>query len=377
MWARRTLAVLFLFLLADLGRPFSSYAAEPMRLVDLQLGLSFPPLTDDAQRAFTRLHLEPLHISHARMAEHWFFREPQKGQFQWGPLDARIGFLKDNGLSVLLTIQSFGPEWAITAPRNERSAVFANDEDFDEYVTALLLRYPGKIDKIQFGNEWQSAWWYAGTAQDFVRFHNILSQAARRHSPQTKVVLGGFSPWSLERMAASKGLIDYVYDDQWRRITGQELEDLKDSASMQEMLARIAHVLANADYDILDLHLYDDVENWPIYIDMMRQAAPGKPIVVSEFGGPNMMVEGYTEEYQAARLVQYIATLDEAGVPEAYYFKLMAGGDVNPVHRMSGLFTEGGEKLRAYDAFVGFLPKGWGVSPWRPRRFRARLAAAK
>jgi len=38
----------------------------------------------------------------------------------------------------------------------------------------MLNRYKNQIAKIQFGNEWNLEFWYAGTAQDFVAANNIL-----------------------------------------------------------------------------------------------------------------------------------------------------------------------------------------------------------
>ncbi len=65
--------------------------------------------------------------------------------------------------------------------------------------------YGSKIAKIQFGNEWQGTFWYAGSAEQFVASHNVVYDVARLHAPDAKVVLGGFrlgrcAPWRLVRV---------------------------------------------------------------------------------------------------------------------------------------------------------------------------------
>jgi hypothetical protein len=63
------------------------------------------------------------------------------------------------------------------------------------------------------------------------------------------------------------------------------------------------------------------------------------PIIVTEFGGPNLFWEQpYSDAFQAERLAEYIRTLDRMGIPEAYFFKLVQSDSANPAHRESGLF---------------------------------------
>ncbi len=43
---------------------------------------------------------------------------------------------------------------------------------------------------------------------------------------------------------------------------------------------KVLFVFNNAKYDIIDIHLYDDAENWHKYIDLLPK---DKPIIVTEF----------------------------------------------------------------------------------------------
>ena len=99
--------------------------------------------------------------------------------------------------------------------------------------------------------------------------------------------------------------------------------------------ARIDSVLTYAQYDIIDLHLYDDVEQWDEYYYDFADTVT-RPILVSEFGGPNLNYEPYTLSYHADRVYEYIKKIDSIGITEAYFFKLIEGG-ANPAHNGSGL----------------------------------------
>lgn len=101
---------------------------------------------------------------------------------------------------------------------------------------------------------------------------------------------------------------------------------------------RIDSVLKYAQYDMLDLHLYDDSEQWDEYYYNFKDTIT-KPIIVSEFGGPNMNLEPYSESYQANKLDQYIKKLDSIEISEIYYFKLVEGS-ANPAHSTSGLIDD-------------------------------------
>ena len=317
------------------------------------LGISFPPVSDEAQRNFTKPLLDELKVKHIRFSEEWMFREPSEGTFHWETLDARINWAFDNGYRILLTIQSNGPAWACGSLQNSNSCVYSNTAQFKNYIEQLLQRYAGKISKIQFGNEWQAAFWYIGSAQEFTEANNIVFNAVQAYSPITKVVLGGFTAISLRFLAGCNGNIDSFYDDEGvfydtsffsDNCTGQEFKAISD---------KIAYILDNAQYDELDIHLYDDVENWDEYYANFRSMTL-KPIIVSEFGGPNMNYETYSDAYQSERLYAYIKKLDSLEIAEAYYFKLVEGTD-NPSHEKSGLIRESDlSKKESFAIFKSF-----------------------
>lgn len=325
--------------------PTASYTLETTTL-----GLSFPPVADDEQREFTAPLLEELSVKTVRIGEDWGLREPMKGEYNWSPLDKRMAWAAENELEIFLTIQSTGAEWACQPPMNDRSCVFGDTAAFAAYVTQLIGRYPGQVRWIQFGNEWQSEFWYAGNAADFVTAHNTLNDAVKQADSSISVVLGGFTTISLRFLAACAGNDISFSNDEGELFDQENLPELCASQEFEDALTRINHVLDHANYDMVDLHLYDDPEQWDIYLSHF-QSINDAPIIVSEFGGPNLSLEPGDDMYQAERLETYIRTLDSLQVDNAFFFKLVEGTN-NPAHANSGLIN--GSNLKKKPAFEIF-----------------------
>ncbi|BDS10134.1 T9SS type A sorting domain-containing protein [Aureispira anguillae] len=317
---------------------YSITAQQDTCLNNLTLGISFPPVADNTQRSFAKNHLDFLGVTKIRFAENWAFREPSQGNFNWQPLDDRINWAYNNGYEILLTIQSNAPNWACSVLQNPQSCVFNNNNDFKTYIDLLLQRYPNKISKIQFGNEWQASYWYVGSANDFIQANNILYHAVQTHSPTTKVVLGGFTTISLRFLAGCNGYVNSFYDDDGVFYDATYLATHCPTPAIQNVVNRIDSVLQYAEYDMIDLHFYDDVEQWDDYYLNFSDTI-SKPIIVSEFGGPNMNYEPYSDAFQADRIFKYVNTLDSLQIAEAYFFKLVEG-TANPAHSTSGLIDD-------------------------------------
>jgi len=345
----------------------------------IKLGISYPLVGDDQEREFTLQHLKTLNANLIRNSIHWKFREPERGKFNWKGDDDRIDFFNDNGISLLLTIESNGPDWACSSLNNEQSCVYNNEEDFRNFISAFLTRYKGKIDKIQFGNEWDNNFWYVGTAEEFTIFNNILYEETKKIDPNVQVVLGGITivwPFSI---AGCEGTLDsiqtndnYYCNPELTTCVG-EFRNIPEDCQTEEtldILERVNYVLENANYDIVDIHLYDDVENWPIYYGAIKNKV-SKPIIVTEFGGPYVdncnadysscglgpaeTADQYSDDYHAERVEKYIKMLNELGIKEAYYFKLVESDSSTLHHRKSGLIDRNLEEKPAYFVFKEFI----------------------
>ena len=297
------------------------------------IGISFPPVTNSSYQAFSKMHLDVLHVKKIRFEENWWRREKLQGVYNWSPLDARINWAYDNHYEVLLSIQAKAPDWACSSFSDSLSCVFNDNSDFKNYLDTLLKRYAGKIDKIQFGNEWQVPYWYIGDSVQFVAANNVLYNSVKTNSPSTKVVLGGFTTFSLRALAVCNGKVPSIRDDKGVQYTSAQCG----VPEVVSMFNRITYVLKNAKYDMLDLHLYDDVEQWDEYYNNFMDTIT-KPVLVSEFGGPNVLYETpYSDALQSNRLFQYIKKLDSLQIKEAYYFKMVEYGTAVDAHVRSGL----------------------------------------
>ncbi|MFW0871288.1 MAG: hypothetical protein ACKKL4_02445 [Patescibacteria group bacterium] len=340
---------------ADNGIDIDEDADEEDELeINFELGISFAPINDEEKRAFTKEALDDLNISLLRFAEDWKYSQPREGQFNWSYLDDHINWTEENNIDLLLTIQSNGPDWACSNEKNNQSCVFSNPNDFKVYIETLLARYPNKIEKIQFGNEWQARFWYAGDAQDFVVANNILYEAVQKYSPQTKVVLGGFTSASIRYTSFCNNLVDGFILNSGEYVTKDKRSSICASQEYRNLQDRISYVVDNALYDELDLHLYDDPEQWADYFEMATRMT-NKPIIISEFGGPHPVADPKTEEFHALMIHRYIEALNELDIDQAYYYKLIGADTITSSGYDTGLYAyeSGGEphKRLAYDVF--------------------------
>lgn len=345
--------VLILLSFASCSNSASTTRTTPYTAITYPIGSSYPPINTDSKLSFTIEQLQELGITLIRTGSDWSNREPAKGEYKWEPLDKRINALYQDGFSILFTIPAGGPDWVCEEKTSNDTCVFSNENAFREYITALVTRYEGKIDKYQFGNEWDNLSWYPGSAEDYVHFNNIVYSVIKEISPETPVVLGGLT-------AAYPLYITVCEDDLQLSFDMLELKDgsnLNENIQQQicsrsDLVSRVEYVLEHADYDLVDLHLYDVSEYWPLFVDVVSKKTD-KPLVVSEFGGPSSSFEQYSQTYQAERLEKYLLTLQDLPIEEAYHFNLVD----NPTtyHSHSGLFTVFRQKKQAYYVIYNML----------------------
>ncbi len=330
-------------------------STEPLtyQLQNIDIGIAFPPVKNKAEQQFSYNKLKELNVKRIRFAENWKYREPNNNQFNWQPLDERINYFFQHNIDVILTIQSDGPDWikSNSISYNKNSIAFSqqNNIEFVAYLEQLLLRYRGKINAIQFANEWQSKWWYSGSKEEFTRTQNLFYATVKKIDPDIKVILGGFSISALRALAASQGLVDSYINDAGKHLNTTQIKQLLTTQKAQNFLNRVTYVLDNARYDIIDAHLYDDPQNWHHYIAAIKALKPQTPIVVLEFGGPNTQWVEYSDALHKTELLNYIKALDQLDIAYALYFRLIENSADN--HEKSGLLNEQLEKKPAYYLF--------------------------
>ena len=323
------------------------------------MGMSFPPVRNMAEISFTLNQLKRLGIRDIRIAENWKNREPERGDFNWAPLENRIRALGNDGLRILLTIQSDGPDWACGA-RNSKSCIFTDWSDFENYMEELLARVGSELDAIQFGNEWDNQ--FVGTARQFLILQNRFYDLVKKYRPGLDVVLGGITTRSLlyEAICLNGTRINQNEYGLQRPIDLNRLitEDVctRQRQSYANDLTDVRNMLSQARYDIADIHLYDTPDLWDEFMESLGKMTQ-RPLYATEFGGPNPDLELRDPAYQALRLSGYLKTISQLPLKRAYYFKLTDGGDA--YHDLSGLFDEKGNPKPALDVFL----KGQAQNP--------------
>lgn len=313
----------------------------------LELGLAFPPLGLDEVPAlkqslldFSVAQMQDLHLSSLRMSEDWAEREPRPNSYDWPPLEQRLEALTKAQVSVMLTIQSNGPSWRCNT-QYEQGCTFSDLNAFSAYVQTLLKRNGERLQRLQFGNEPLSLKNYPGSAAEYLLAWQSFAESVRKINPDLELVLGGFSAQSLDRLA-------FCHEKQAMRIytakryyTPDNREEFCQQDTVIGQTQDLVRLLQEADYDTVDLHLYDNAEYWPLIYNSIRKLAPGKRILVSEFGGPNPNYEDQSEAYQAQRLKVYLETLRQLpGLEAAYYSQLVPTAEGNSEHPNSTLYYD-------------------------------------
>ncbi|MBT4849354.1 hypothetical protein HON36_00705 [Candidatus Parcubacteria bacterium] len=296
--------------------------------------------------------MDDLDLDRIRFFENWILRQPSLEKVNWRGLDKRINGPSDANKKIAITIKPVGTQngelswYCQEEGANLNSCVFKpeHEDDFAQYIESIIKRYPGKIDKIQFSNEWDSNYHFVGTAQDYVKYSNLVYDTVKLHSPETTVALGGITKWPLVYLAGCQlGLIDEFYTEEGELVSPSQKEAWCNSAEVIERNQRVKYVFINAKYDMVDIHLYDDPENWAAYVEALQSNLnlEDKPIILTEFGGPReqdpRFGDPYDEEVQATQLQKYIDKLKELPVSEAYYFRLIEGDGIGIGHPLTGL----------------------------------------
>ncbi|MFC1672306.1 beta-galactosidase [Planctomycetota bacterium] len=327
---------------------------------NVHLGMAFPPISREAAREMTAKALKELNIKWLRTEIHWRTIEEKKGQYNWSGLDAKMKWIADNNLNAVMTIATAAPDWA-ALEKNEKSAVYRNTDDFRTFVTAVARRYADRIKIVQYGNEWHGVHWFIGTPEQFVEYNNIAYDVFKQHSPTTRFCLGGFATGSLRAMSLYNGKIgsyrhgitgEIVTREKWDRAGKKQKKKIDQAAQ------RITHVARNAKYDMVDIHLYDDPENWKIYHDMVKELCGNKKVIVTEFGGPNQKYQKYDEDFHVKELRKYIEAIDSLDIKIALHFYMVEG---DALHGKSALFRIDGKDPSSALGLKIVKKKTWAV----------------
>ncbi|HVJ07416.1 MAG TPA: glycosyl hydrolase [Acidisarcina sp.] len=103
----------------------------------------------------------------------WPYVEPSKGKYDWHGLDSYVSVAQSHGVELDYLFLNT-PQWASTRP-NERCtrgpvgcAAPPNPADWEEFVTALVTRYKGRISSYELWNEPNAPGYWTGTPAQMV-----------------------------------------------------------------------------------------------------------------------------------------------------------------------------------------------------------------
>ena len=72
---------------------------------------------------------------------------PNSPGYNWGPLDAAIAAVRNNGMHVMLTLNQSNPRWASTQPSKTQASWMPNPTRFAQFVTAVGKRYGQQVNR--------------------------------------------------------------------------------------------------------------------------------------------------------------------------------------------------------------------------------------
>lgn len=127
-------------------------------------------------------------------AAYWPFIERSKGVYDWSRLDAWANKAKAEGAPFFFS-NDYVPEWAAADKSSCLPAVMnatvctstvANIQDWDDFVTALVTRYNGKIEMYELWNEPDQKY-FTGTVQQMVTLTNHMYNIVRKYNPHALI----------------------------------------------------------------------------------------------------------------------------------------------------------------------------------------------
>lgn len=123
----------------------------------------------------------------------WGYIEPAKGQYNWSGLDSWVAQANAHGAEFVYVFMNT-PQWASSRPNekcsrgNNGCAAPPNPADWEEFVTAVVTRYQGRIADYEMWNEPNIIGFYTGTPAQMVDMVARASRIIKSVNPHAKIV---------------------------------------------------------------------------------------------------------------------------------------------------------------------------------------------
>lgn len=233
-------------------------------------------------------YIHDLGVSRTKVSFFWHKIEPKDDRYNWKEVDAYINQLQP-GDRALLNVFTTG--WC-TNQESPKGATFKNEEckeKYREFIIELIKRTNGKITYWQRDTEPASPKHYpANKPEEYVEAQKIFYEAVKSVQPDAIVIGVNANGDFRGNEHSSADFFDYVIH------YGEDY------------------------FDMLDIRLYADKYDIPMKVewfrDRMKKYGYEKPIVCTEFGGPDP--REFPEQYQSlSRVIKPLydsSNLDEA-----------------------------------------------------------------
>ena len=123
----------------------------------------------------------------------WPQIEPKKGQWSFALLDRYVSLAEEHKTELLLPL-GLSPQWASKRPLESsvyqpgNAAEPADNADWQNYVTAVVTRYKGRIQAYEIWNEPNNKGFWTGDTQQMVTLTQEASEIIHKIDPAAYVV---------------------------------------------------------------------------------------------------------------------------------------------------------------------------------------------
>jgi len=248
----------------------------------------------------------------------WQQVEPDKGRFDWSAVDAFASQLRDPEEGLISIFSS--SLWATQiASAFLPPSPAKNLDDYYRFVFETVKRCAGRVRYWQNDAEPNNPVFWSGTKEAYVEQLKVFHRAVKDADPRAVVIVGGH-----DGLFVPPGLPP---------APGQRTTPFP----QQEVgLAFFDYIFAHASeaFDVFDLRLYGDpytIEARIAYMrDRMRANGLERPIVCTEYGGPNLFE--FPENRKYLPLVQ--AWSQGASRPDAQGIPAPEATGLNPIAQL-------------------------------------------
>lgn len=180
--------------------------------IQVQFSLDYNPKNQDG---FYNSVKNQLNMDWVKTQVRWQDFEPEKGNINWGILDLVIPSAERFNIKQAISVVA-APEWAREAGADlTKEGPPANNQDYVDFVTAILKRYPGRIGAIEVWNEMNIDREWASpqglSARNYVALLQATYEAVKAIDPGIIVITGALAPTGFDDGVGA--IDDFRYTD--------------------------------------------------------------------------------------------------------------------------------------------------------------------